>query len=87
MSKSEYYILTVAKFNKSSKYAQFFEQNKFFVVVPNRKALSELYALMPLDTYRVEAVTTLNETKSFEEFKKELTQSEDNKPKGLDFGN
>ena len=59
---------------------------KFYVVISNRKMLSELYRLMSVDSYRVDSITALNDTKSFEEFKKELLKGSDNKPKGLNFG-
>ena len=93
MNNSEYYIIAITKMDKKvqeTMKAVFRAMGqtigeKFYVIIPNRKALSEIYRLMP-DNYRVESITTLNDTKSFEEFKKELILNKDNKPKGLDFG-
>lgn len=95
MDKSEYYILTITKVNKEAQEkleAMFGDLgnrligDKFNVIIPNRKALSQLYRLMSVETYRVDSITALNDTKSFAEFKKELTQGGDNKPNGLHFG-
>lgn len=85
---SEYYVIAIAKVDEKMKGLQaiFGGVEKFYVIIKDRKELSELYSLMPVDKYKVEGITALNETKSFEQFKKELTTGEDNKPKGLNFG-
>ena len=87
---SEYYIIAVTKLpktkdKKSIVNVLFGSGEKFYVIIKSRKELSEIYSLMPVDTYKVETITTLNDTKSFEDFKKELTKNERNKPKGLEF--
>ena len=81
---SEYYVIAISKIEGSISFMGL--GSKFYVVVPTRKKLAELYSIMPTEKYRVDSITALNDTKSFEEFRQELTKGEDNKPTGLNFG-
>jgi len=61
--------------------------DSFYVIVTTRKELSELYSLIDNDNYTVQQIQkTQHPIKTFKEFRKELTEGEDNKPNGLNFG-
>ena len=84
---SEYYVVSIIKTDPrvENPALSILGGEKFYVIIKDRKELSELYALMPSE-YRVEAVAVLNESKNFEAFRKELVKNDDNKPEGLNFG-
>ena len=54
----------------------------FYVLVPSRKAFSELLANLSSEKYTVSQINLLNDVKDFDEFMKELKQ----KPDDLNFG-
>ena len=91
MSKKDYYIVALNKSNGDDKLSGLNAMfgnglDSFYVIVTTRKELSELYSLIDNDNYTVQQIQkTQNPIKTFTEFRKELIDGEDNKPKGLNF--
>ena len=91
MSKKDYYILSIDKRKKGAKTSpldSYFKNtdDTFIVMIQSRKELSDLYSLLG-DSYSVEQIQkSPAPIKTFEQFRKELIDGEDNKPRGLEFG-